>query len=83
MAIGKPVIAFLNELVLTEIPPECPIQNANIRTLESVVENLILDKELRNEVALQGPAYVKKYHSIDVVIPKLKAIYEEIWELEK
>lgn len=83
MALGKPVIAFLNEFIMTKTPCECPIQNANMKELESVIEKLILDNELRYEVAIQGPVYVKNYHSINVVIPKLKAIYEEIWELEK
>ena len=81
MALGKPVLCYLNERFAPEHPEwaECPIVNTNPETIGANLRRLASDPELRAELGLRGPPYAEKYHSLRAVGAKLDGIYRELW----
>lgn len=75
MAMAKPVITWISEFMQDKYPAELPIQSANPDTIASVLENLIVDKNLREECGIKGRKYVEKYHDMDVVAKELTKLY--------
>lgn len=75
MAMGKPIISYISDDMLEEYPEELPIQVANIDNIESVIEKLILDENLRVTLGRQGREYVETYHDYRVVTEELLNIY--------
>jgi len=74
MAMGKPVICYINPDYL-KYRPDLPIVNANINTLEKVLENLIQNPALRKEIGERSREYVLKYHDVEKVVDQLFEIY--------
>ncbi|MEO6693382.1 MAG: aminotransferase, partial [Saprospiraceae bacterium] len=58
---------------------ECPIQSANIDSLEIVLEKIIVNPHLRNELQLKGIEYVNKYHGEKAAQFLFENIYQKIW----
>lgn len=81
MALGKPVLCYLNERFAPHHPEwgECPIVNTNPETIADNLRKLIADPELRRDLGRRGPAYAEKHHSLRAVGAKLDAIYRELW----
>jgi glycosyltransferase involved in cell wall biosynthesis len=77
MALGKPVICYIQESLVSTYPDGFPIVNANPDTIESVLEELILSPQKRYEIGKQGRAYVEEIHDIKVVAKRLEKIYLE------
>ena len=77
MALGKPVVSYLNGRFRQWHPEweECPIVSANPEELKDVLRRLVVDRGLREELGEQGPAYVSKYHSLDSVGRSMKPFY--------
>jgi glycosyltransferase involved in cell wall biosynthesis len=77
MALGKPVICYLNDRFRPRHPEwaECPIVSANPDELEDAIRNLVSDPELRRELGARGPAYVREYHSLESVGAAMDAVY--------
>jgi glycosyltransferase involved in cell wall biosynthesis len=78
MSCGKPTITYIREDLVDKYPKELPLVNANPDTIYSKLKELILDAELRYEIGKKSRAYVEKYHSLDVIAPRLVEIYKEI-----
>ncbi len=74
MAMGKPVVCYINTDYL-KYRPDLPIVNANINTLEKVLENLIQNTALRKEIGERSREYVLKYHDVEKVVDQLFEIY--------
>lgn len=83
MALGKPVLSYLNERFAAYHPEwaECPIVNASPATLVTQLRRLALDFDLRRTLGDRGPAYVRKVHSLESVGAQLDRIYRQLWSL--
>jgi glycosyltransferase involved in cell wall biosynthesis len=84
MALGKPVICYLNEDWFRYHPEwsECPIVSASPENLKEQLVRLINDSKLRRELGQRGIAYVKKYHSSESVGAELDKLYRCLWNNE-
>ncbi|MEW6217638.1 MAG: glycosyltransferase, partial [Candidatus Bipolaricaulota bacterium] len=74
MAMGVPVVCYIRE-DLRQFRPDLPIISATPTTLAEVLEGLIRDTERRRRLAEAGPAYVRKYHSLEVILDQLVGLY--------
>jgi glycosyltransferase involved in cell wall biosynthesis len=81
MALGKPVLCYLNPRFERFHPEwaECPIVNTNPDTITEELRRIVLDEEHRRRVAARGPAYVRKYHSLESVGARMDEIYRALW----
>lgn len=77
-AMGKPVVCYMKESVLSCFPGVSPIINANPDSISDKLYELLSDGNLRNKKGRESRAYAEKYHDIDVVIKDLIAIYEKV-----
>jgi glycosyltransferase involved in cell wall biosynthesis len=81
MALGKPVLCYLNPRFEPFHPEwaDCPIVNADPDTLLEELRRLVLDSELRAGLGARGPGYVRKYHSLESVGARMDEIYRALW----
>jgi glycosyltransferase involved in cell wall biosynthesis len=81
MALGKPVLCYLNPRFAPQHPEwqRCPIVNANPDTLQDELRRLVTDASLRRELGARGPAYVRDVHSLEAVGARLDEIYRRLW----
>lgn len=77
MALGKPVVCYIHDSLLSSYPDGFPIVNANPDTLEHVLEELILTPEKRYTIGKQSRQYVENVHDIKVVAQRLMKIYTQ------
>ncbi|MDX6664499.1 MAG: hypothetical protein QOG68_705 [Solirubrobacteraceae bacterium] len=84
MALGKPVMCFLNDRFRPFHPEwaECPIVSADPDTLTAELRSLALDPARRRELGARGPGYVRDYHSLEAVGAELDAVHRRIWQLQ-
>jgi glycosyltransferase involved in cell wall biosynthesis len=85
MMLGKPVICFLRpewlESARQEIPDyidELPIVGATPQTVESVLRDLIADKENRLEIGRRSREFAVKWHSAEAGARRFDRIYSEL-----
>jgi glycosyltransferase involved in cell wall biosynthesis len=78
MAAGKPTITYIRPDLVGLFPESLPLVNANPDTIESVLERLIANPELRDNIGHASRIYVEKYHDLNVVVADLRKIYAEI-----
>jgi glycosyltransferase involved in cell wall biosynthesis len=80
MALGKPVLCYLNERFAPWHPEweRCPIVSANPDTLLDELRRLVVDAELRRELGARGPEYVREVHSLEAVGQRLDEIYSRL-----
>jgi glycosyltransferase involved in cell wall biosynthesis len=81
MALGKPVMCFLNDRFRPFHPEwdECPIVSADPDTLTDELRRLVLDPDRRRELGARGPGYVQRHHSLEAVGARLDRIHRELW----
>jgi hypothetical protein len=81
MALGKPVLCYLNSRFARWHPEwdDCPIVNANPETLVDELRRLVVDRDLRAELGSRGPEYVRQHHSLAAFGEHAAAIYERLW----
>jgi glycosyltransferase involved in cell wall biosynthesis len=81
MALGKPVLCYLNERFAQWHPEweRCPIVSADPDTLSDELRRLVEDAELRRELGARGPAYVREVHSLEAVGERLDEMYRRLW----
>ncbi len=85
MMLGKPVICFLRpewlQSVREEIPgyvEELPIVSATPETIETVLRDLIANKEKRLEIGRRGREFAIKWHSDEAGAKRFNRIYREL-----
>jgi glycosyltransferase involved in cell wall biosynthesis len=80
MALGKPVVCYLNDRFRPFHPEwdECPIVNADPDELTGALRTLVLDPELRRRLGERGPAYVAAQHSLESVGRFMDGLYREL-----
>ncbi len=75
MALGKPVVVYLNEDIASELP-DVPIVNANIHNLDEVLTELIQSPTQRKKIGKRARKFVENHceksdilkHFIDLVV---------------
>jgi glycosyltransferase involved in cell wall biosynthesis len=80
MALGKPVVCYLNTR-FERWHPEwavCPIVSASPDDLADKLEALVRSPELRASVGAEGPEYVERYHSLPSVGRDMARIYQGV-----
>ena len=75
MALGKPVIISIIDDIMKTYPACLPVVNANVNTINSTLEKLIIDGKLRKELGRAGTKYVEKYHDCKKIAKILLKIY--------
>lgn len=78
MALGKPVICYLNPDYFDSPQMIPPIWNADINNIKDKLEDLIKDVDLRNKLGLDGRQFVENHHNSDEIAKQLKNIYIKI-----
>jgi len=77
MALGRPVIAYLDESSLDAIPremhAELPVLSATPETLPEAIEDAL---KRREELGRRGRAFVERWHDPIAIARRLKADYE-------
>ena len=76
MAMGKPVVCYIDPRMKERYPEELPVISADRDEVEQRIEELILDGRKRRECGMAGRAYVENYHDYRAVAWLLKGIYE-------
>ncbi len=75
MAMGKPVICYLREDLISLFPCIPPIINANETNLKEKIEFLIKNPDIRQSLGIQSRKYVEEYHDSIKVAEKCIEIY--------
>ncbi|ULL19450.1 glycosyltransferase [Paenibacillus sp. H1-7] len=78
MAMGKPVITYINEFMRDYYPKDLPIVSANTENVGDELEKLLVDDDLRSILGDRGRKYVEKHHNPKIVVKKLLDIYKSI-----
>lgn len=76
MALGKPVITYISDEMKESFPNSLPIQSADFNTLRDVLQDLLIDKEKRISLGIDGRKYVERYHDNIKVTKYLAEIYK-------
>jgi glycosyltransferase involved in cell wall biosynthesis len=81
MALGKPVLCYLNDRFRRWHPEwaECPIVSADPDQLEHALRRLVLDPGLRRSLGARGPEFVRRHHSLEAVGERMDAVYRRVW----
>jgi glycosyltransferase involved in cell wall biosynthesis len=75
MAMGKPTTSYIRDNLVDKYPRDLPLVNVNPDTIESVLEQLILEAQSRHRIGVASRAYVERYHDAEVVMEDLARIY--------
>lgn len=78
MASGTPTITYIREDLVEKYPPNLPLVNANPDTIYTKLRELIINADLRREIGLSSRKFAEEVHSLEVIGPRLKRIYQEI-----
>lgn len=76
MALGKPVIVYINEKMQKTFPPELPLISADKNNLKEQIEKLLDDAEARYLLGVKGRQYAEKYHDCCKNAKVLAEIYK-------
>ncbi len=76
MALGKPVLIHISEMMKESFPDSLPVVNVKPDDLQGIIEALLLDGEKRHELGVSGRKYVENYHNPRKSAKLLKGIYE-------
>ncbi|MBD0384176.1 glycosyltransferase [Paenibacillus sp. WST5] len=78
MAMGKPLITYINEHVRETYPKELPIVSANPDTVKEALIPLLKDWELREELGKKGRRYVQEHHEVTIIAKQFIDLYKTI-----
>jgi len=75
MAMGKPVICYLDHDLVSRYRPDLPIINANPHNLVDVIRKTMADDALRERLSREGAEYVRRYHDVERIMDQCLEIY--------
>jgi glycosyltransferase involved in cell wall biosynthesis len=78
MAMGKPLITYINEHVRDTYPSELPIVSANPDTIKEALIPLLKDWELRDELGKKGRRYTQEHHEVKTIAKQFINLYNTI-----
>jgi glycosyltransferase involved in cell wall biosynthesis len=79
MALGKPVLAYLDEDFLANPVFNVPVVNATPENLATVLAALIEIPELRHRLGAASRTAVERYHSVEALGAVWDRIYRHVW----
>jgi hypothetical protein len=79
LALGKPVLTYLDHEHLSSPLLNLPIVNTNKFNLTRVLGILLRVPELRSRLGAEGRAAVVKYQSLEAIGELNKVIYDNLW----
>jgi hypothetical protein len=79
LALGKPVLAYLDQEHLGDPVFNLPIVNANPDNLERVLAVLLQVPRLRTRIGHAGRAAVERYQSIEALAEVWTQLYRHVW----
>lgn len=78
MSLGKPVVGYIREDLLTTFPTPPPIYSANPITIYDKLKELIINAPLRRELGEKGRTYAAMYHDVRTVTSQLISVYNQL-----
>jgi len=78
MALGKPVMSYIREDLLSSLPSPLPLAATSPVTLKDDLRKLLNSYQLRRELATRGRAYVEEVHGSDRVAAQYRDLYESV-----
>ncbi len=75
MAMGKPVICYISDMMKSEFPEDLPILSATTDNIGEKVEQLVKSGNKRYELGIKGRKYVESYHNYEFDTKLLNEIY--------
>ncbi len=78
MALGKPVLCYIRDDLVEKYPADLPIVNANPDTIESELEKLLVDPQLRAEIGGKSRRFAERYHDSRAIGQKLIKLYTSL-----
>lgn len=78
MAMGKPVICWIDDFMKEKYPIELPIISANPDNIKEKIEFVIKNKDMLKEIGIQGRKYVEKYHDMNIISKNMLQIYKSL-----
>lgn len=78
MAMNKPVICYMREELLSILPNDCPIINANPETIYYVLKFCLENKDYLLERGKAGKEYVERYHNSKDIAKSLISYFDEV-----
>ena len=79
LALGKPVMTYLDEVHLSRRVYNHPIVNTNPENMRDVLAALLTVPELRERLGAAGRASVERYHSFTALAEAWKRVYDQVW----
>ncbi|MBN2452719.1 MAG: glycosyltransferase family 4 protein [Candidatus Omnitrophica bacterium] len=79
MAMGKPVVCYLNKDALRLLPKDNPIVNANPENIKEALKGLITDKARRVELGIKSRRHIEKYHDALKLAQEYIGLYNKDW----
>lgn len=79
MAMGRPVVCYLNKDALRLMPKDNPIVNANPETIKEVLRKLIADKKLREEIGVKSRKHIEEHHDALKLAQQYIDLYNKDW----
>jgi len=79
MAMGKPVICYLNKDALRLLPKDTPIVNADPAIVTDTLRKLISNKVLREEIGRKSRRYVEERHDAMKLAKVYIDLYNKDW----
>jgi hypothetical protein len=79
LALGKPVLAYLDEEHLGDPVFNLPIVNANPDNLERVLAALLAVPELRARIGRAGREAAERYQSVEALAEVWAQLYKHVW----
>lgn len=76
MALGKPVISYINEVYAAYYPNDLPIISANPDNIDKVLTDVLGDKFMLRKIGINSRQFVEKYHDSKKVIDKIIKHYQ-------
>jgi glycosyltransferase involved in cell wall biosynthesis len=80
MALGKPAVCFIDEVLKKKLSADCPIINSDPDKIYSTLETLLANPELRHSTGLRSRKYVEEHHDADKIAAQLMKIYSNLIE---
>lgn len=77
MALGKPVVSYIREDLVTRLGDEMPLANANPSNIHDVLRDLLGSFEKRKLLSTRARDYVEKTHDSNMIARRLAKHYED------
>jgi glycosyltransferase involved in cell wall biosynthesis len=76
MALGKPVVCYVREDLWQYYPEHPPVINADPRTVEQVLGELVVSRDAWSELGQRGRQYARRWHDSVAVARRLLEAYQ-------